>query len=163
MRKLSSLGASAFLTLKAAYGEIDGYGVSLHVSIPQAIRLWKYPTSVEDISDIFRRHILGDLEAIPWSDEGLNAETETIREQLLKLIGKGWWSVASQPAVNGVKSTDSIFGWGPKNGYVFQKVMTLPRAWLLESLLTPRSHLSSSSSLRPIGRSCKPSSMNCRM
>ncbi|EOD46959.1 Methylenetetrahydrofolate reductase [Neofusicoccum parvum] len=104
-----------------AYGEIDGYGVSLHVSIPQAIRLWKYPTTVEDISDIFRRHILGELEAIPWSEEGLNAETETIRDQLLKLIGKGWWSVASQPAVNGVKSTDAIFGWGPKNGYVFQK------------------------------------------
>ncbi|KAL0259160.1 methylenetetrahydrofolate reductase 1 [Diplodia seriata] len=104
-----------------AFGEIDGYGVSLHVSIPQAIKLWKYPTTVEDISDIFRRHIIGELEAIPWSEEGLNAETETIRDQLLKLIAKGWWSVASQPAVNGIKSTDEVFGWGPKNGYVFQK------------------------------------------
>lgn len=93
------------------------------MSIPQAIRLWKYPTTVEDISDIFRRHIVGELEAIPWSEEGLNPETETIREQLLKLIAKGWWSVASQPAVNGIKSTDAIFGWGPKNGYVFQKVI----------------------------------------
>lgn len=106
----------------------------MHVSIPQAIRLWKYPTTVEDISDIFRRHIVGELEAIPWSEEGLNPETETIREQLLKLISKGWWSVASQPAVNGIKSTDAIFGWGPKNGYVFQKV-TITRS-ALRNLLT---------------------------
>lgn len=105
-----------------AYGEIDGYGVSLHVSIPQATKLWAYPKTRDDISDIFKRYITGELDAIPWSEEGLNAETGTITEQLLKLNAKGWWSVASQPAVNGLKSTDKVFGWGPKNGFVFQKV-----------------------------------------
>ncbi|KAF2090891.1 methylenetetrahydrofolate reduct [Saccharata proteae CBS 121410] len=104
-----------------AFGEIDGYGVSLHVSIPQAIKLWSYPTTVDDISSIFLRHIEGELDAIPWSEEALNEETATIRPQLKKLINKGWWSVASQPAVNGVPSTDPIFGWGPRNGFVFQK------------------------------------------
>ncbi|KAJ9659450.1 methylenetetrahydrofolate reductase 1 [Coniosporium apollinis] len=104
-----------------AFGEIDGYGVSLHVSIPQAVKLWGYPTDISDLSTIFRRHISGELEAIPWSEEGLNPETKTIQEELLKLNSKGWWTVASQPAVNGVKSTDPIFGWGPKNGFVFQK------------------------------------------
>jgi methylenetetrahydrofolate reductase (NADPH) len=39
----------------------------------------------------------------------------------LKLNKKGWWTVASQPAVNGVRSSDPVFGWGPKNGFVFQK------------------------------------------
>jgi len=34
---------------------------------------------------------------------------------------KGWWTLASQPAVNGAKSSDETFGWGPKGGYVFQK------------------------------------------
>lgn len=105
-----------------AYGEIDGYGVSLHVSIPSALRLWGRPTSEKDITEIFRRHVKGELEAIPFSEEGLNPETETIRSELEGLINKGWWTVASQPAVNGMKSTDKIFGWGPKNGYVFQKV-----------------------------------------
>ncbi|KAF2140394.1 uncharacterized protein K452DRAFT_230630 [Aplosporella prunicola CBS 121167] len=104
-----------------AFGEIDGYGVSLHVSVPQAIRLWAYPAEVADISDIFRRHIVGELEAIPWSEDALNEETLTIRDELLGLIKRGWWSVASQPAVNGVKSTDPVFGWGPRNGFVFQK------------------------------------------
>lgn len=105
-----------------AYGEIDGYGVSLHVSIPSALKLWGYPVDVKDITSIFSRHVRGELDAIPWSEEGLNPETETIREELAGLISKGWWTVASQPAVNGVPSNHEIFGWGPRNGFVFQKV-----------------------------------------
>jgi methylenetetrahydrofolate reductase (NADPH) len=104
-----------------AYGEIDGYGVSLHMSVNQAIKLWGYPTSREDITELFIRHIEGSLSAIPWSEEGLNEETHTIKNQLLALNRKGWWTVASQPAVNGVRSSDKVFGWGPKNGFVFQK------------------------------------------
>ncbi|OCK97168.1 methylenetetrahydrofolate reductase 2 [Cenococcum geophilum 1.58] len=104
-----------------AFGEIDGYGPTLHASTTQALRFWGYPIAVDDISSIFRRHISGELDALPWSEEGLNPETNTIRDELLKLNSKGWWSVASQPAVNGVKSTDPIFGWGPRNGFVFQK------------------------------------------
>lgn len=33
----------------------------------------------------------------------------------------GYLTVSSQPAVNGKKSTDEVFGWGPKDGYVYQK------------------------------------------
>ncbi|PQE28080.1 methylenetetrahydrofolate reductase protein [Rutstroemia sp. NJR-2017a WRK4] len=104
-----------------AYGEIDGYGVSLHMSINQAIKLWGHPASTSDITNLFLRHIEGQLTAIPWSEEGLNEETNSIKKQLLGLNKKGWWTVASQPAVNGVRSSDPIFGWGPKNGFVFQK------------------------------------------
>ena len=115
-----------------AFGEIDGYGVSLHVSVPEAIKLWGYPVTVEDISKTFQRHVSGEINAIPWSEEGLNAETSTIKDELLKLNSKGWWTVASQPAVDGIKSDDAVFGWGPKNGYVFQKVrypMIYRRVW----------------------------------
>lgn len=104
-----------------AYGEIDGYGVSLHMSVNQAIKLWGYPKSKDEITELFIRHIQGSLTAIPWSEEGLNEETNTIKSELLALNKKGWWTVASQPAVNGDRSTDSVFGWGPKNGFVFQK------------------------------------------
>ncbi|KAK6581051.1 hypothetical protein PZA11_006539 [Diplocarpon coronariae] len=104
-----------------AYGEIDGYGVSLHMSVAQALKLWNHPLSPADITSLFIRHIEGSLPAIPWSEEGLNEESNTIKSQLLTLNQKGWWSVASQPAVNGVTSSDPIFGWGPKNGFVFQK------------------------------------------
>ncbi|KXL44766.1 hypothetical protein M433DRAFT_134973 [Acidomyces richmondensis BFW] len=104
-----------------AYGEIDGYGVSLHASVPDAKRLWGHPKTLGDISNCFRRHLEGKIDAMPWSEEILQPETLTIKEHLLTLINKGWWTVASQPAVNGVRSTDPVFGWGPKNGFVFQK------------------------------------------
>lgn len=104
-----------------AYGEIDGYGVSLHMSVTQAKTLWGEPKTTEDINNLFIKHLKGELSAIPWSEEEFNAETATIKDQLLALNSRGWWTVASQPAVNGLRSTDSTFGWGPANGFVFQK------------------------------------------
>ncbi|PNY26083.1 Methylenetetrahydrofolate reductase [Tolypocladium capitatum] len=104
-----------------AYGEIDGYGVSLHVSVAQAVRLWGHPKTGADINDIFVKHIQGQLSAIPWSEEELMPESSTIKARLIDLNNKGWWTVASQPAANGVPSGDSTFGWGPTNGFVFQK------------------------------------------
>jgi len=64
-----------------------------------------YPQSIEDITSIFLKHIEGQLPAIPWSEEGLNEETNSIKNELVLLNKKGWWTVASQPAVNGIKST----------------------------------------------------------
>ncbi|CAK7267012.1 methylenetetrahydrofolate reductase 1 [Sporothrix epigloea] len=104
-----------------AYGEIDGYGVSLHMTVNQALKLWGKPTVIKDINEIFTRYLNGELAAIPWSEEEFNAETVTIRDQLVRLNAKGWWTVASQPAVNGISSDDATFGWGPPHGFVFQK------------------------------------------
>lgn len=44
-----------------------------------------------------------------------------ILPHLENLTKRGWWTVGSQPAVNGASSTDDIVGWGPRAGYVFQK------------------------------------------
>ncbi|OTA06643.1 MTHFRMethylenetetrahydrofolate reductase [Trichoderma parareesei] len=104
-----------------AYGEIDGYGVSLHMSVTQAVRLWGYPKVASDINDIFVRHIRGEVSAIPWSEEDLLPESSIIKDKLEALNRKGWWTVASQPAVNGLPSSDPTFGWGPASGFVFQK------------------------------------------
>ncbi|KAL6891019.1 methylenetetrahydrofolate reductase [Trichoderma longibrachiatum] len=104
-----------------AYGEIDGYGVSLHMSVTQAVRLWGYPKEASDINDIFVRHIRGEISAIPWSEEDLLPESSIIKDKLEALNKKGWWTVASQPAVNGLPSSDPTFGWGPASGFVFQK------------------------------------------
>ena len=114
-----------------AFGEIDGYGPSLKVGPAVARKLWGHPRTKADITDIFRRHVMGELQCVPWSDEtdlsggngALRAETQTIRKELLDLIeGRGWWTLASQPAVNGVRSDDKVFGWGPPGeGFVFQK------------------------------------------
>jgi methylenetetrahydrofolate reductase (NADPH) len=124
-----------------AYGQIDGYGVSLHVTVAQARELWGAPRTADDISAIFVRHIRGELSTIPWNEESFSAETDKIRDHLVALNSKGWWTLASQPAVNGLRSSDPTFGWGPQNGFVFQKAFVeffLPsRDWkvLLETKL----------------------------
>ncbi|KAF3912802.1 hypothetical protein AA313_de0200864 [Arthrobotrys entomopaga] len=104
-----------------AFGEIDGYGVSLHRTPTEALRLWGKPTTPKDISDLFVKHVKGELEAMPWSEDTLNPESRLIKDELIKINSKGWWTVASQPAVNSARSNDPTFGWGPKNGFVFQK------------------------------------------
>lgn len=128
-----------------AFGEIDGYGPSLKVGPITARKLWGHPTQRSDVTKIFKQHVLGQLPAVPWSDEvdanidlvvtgsenttstaipgALRAETETIRSEILRLIQeKGYWTLASQPAVDGVRSDHPIFGWGPRGeGFVFQK------------------------------------------
>lgn len=105
-----------------AYGEIDGYGTSLHVSIAYARQLWGCPSTRQEIGKLFVRHVQGDLESLPWSEGGVNAETGVIRKELVALIDqRGWWTVASQPSVDGVSSSDPIFGWGPAGGFIFQK------------------------------------------
>ena len=106
-----------------AFGEIDGYGgPSLHHSPSTAREKWGSPESRSDIGELFKRHVMGSLDQLPWSEGTLNEETEVIRHELCRLIEeRGWWSIASQPAVDGVSSDDPIFGWGPKGGFVFQK------------------------------------------
>ena len=105
----------------AAFGLYDGYGISLPVSTSQARRLWGAPKHSDDISSLFLKHIHGELSTLPWSEDGLNPESEAIKMHLLRLNMKSWWTVASQPAVNAVKSTHEVFGWGPPGGFVFQK------------------------------------------
>ena len=115
----------------ASWGEVDGYGPTLKVGPATARRLWGSPKTSADITSLFRRHVLSEVESLPWSDEvdpdGLNGatalrpETLTIRNELLSLIDKGYWTVASQPAVDGVRSDDKVYGWGPANGWIFQK------------------------------------------
>lgn len=61
------------------------------------------------------------MEALPWSDEPITEETQLIKHDLVALNKRGWWTVASQPAVNGIRSSDPVLGWGPPGGWCFQK------------------------------------------
>lgn len=133
-----------------AFGEIDGYGPSLKVGPATARKLWDHPKCRDDITRLFVQHVNGELSGVPWSDElgseagagSLREETKTIKIELLGLIQtQGLWTLASQPAVNGVPSGDPVFGWGPKGeGFVFQKAFVeffIPRKqW--EEELKPR-------------------------
>lgn len=104
-----------------AYGEIDGYGPSLKIATKRAYELWGYPVDVKDVSKVFINYLEGKIDALPWSELGLSPETAMIQEELIQLNQLGFLSLASQPATDGAKSEDKIYGWGPKGGYVYQK------------------------------------------
>ncbi|PKY39789.1 methylenetetrahydrofolate reduct [Rhizophagus irregularis] len=104
-----------------AFGELDGYGVSLRIPPEQALGYWQRPTTLDDLKQVFKSYILGEIPALPWYEEPLYAETEAIRSKLVHLNELGFLTVSSQPAVNGARSDDPIYGWGPRGGYVYQK------------------------------------------
>ncbi|KAF8493187.1 methylenetetrahydrofolate reductase-domain-containing protein [Russula emetica] len=104
-----------------AYGELDGYGVSLKQKREDAVKLWGRPTTFKDITDLFQKFCFNQLSALPWSDQPVLSETSVISGQLARVNALGFLTINSQPAVNGVRSDDKIFGWGPSNGYVYQK------------------------------------------
>lgn len=104
-----------------AYGELDGYGVSIKYSPQDALKMWDYPQTIEDVSNIFAKYCRGEINGLPWNDRQLNPETDIIREQLTILNTMGFLTINSQPAVNGRPSQDKTYGWGPAGGYVYQK------------------------------------------
>ncbi|KAM9890548.1 hypothetical protein OXX80_001914 [Metschnikowia pulcherrima] len=105
-----------------AYGEIDGYGPNLKLHTPeQIVQTWGTPENTNDISKLFMEYLSGKINVLPWVDTEISSETALIQEELFELNQRGWFTLASQPAVNACPSTDKILGWGPSNGYLFQK------------------------------------------
>lgn len=104
-----------------AYGEIDGYGPNLKLQAKEVESTWGYPESVKDISKLFHDYLSNKIQVLPWVNTELSPETGLIQEELFELNEKGWFTLASQPAVDGCRSSDKIFGWGPNNGVIYQK------------------------------------------
>lgn len=113
-----------------AFGELDVYGIGLKGTNEQNIKLWGEPKSIRDLSDIFIRFLEGKLEKLPWSESSITEESDIIKPELFDLNRRGFLTINSQPAINGVHSSNPVYGWGPKNGYVYQKAY-------LELLISP--------------------------
>lgn len=107
----------------AFYPPLSYSSTTLPVSPFQALALWGMPTTVNQITRLFTAHLSGHApNQLPWSESStLSPETVLVLPQLLHLNARNWWTIASQPAVDGVPSSHPIHGWGPKGGFVFQK------------------------------------------
>lgn len=108
-------------TRSPAFGELERYGLLMRQSAEKARQLWGSPTTKEQLGTLIIKYITGDLSCLPWSDDPVGCEVLPIRERLVQLNSLGYLTTNSQPAVNGVKSTHPIHGWGPPRGYVYQK------------------------------------------
>jgi methylenetetrahydrofolate reductase (NADPH) len=116
-----------------AFGELDTYGIGLKGTNEHNIELWGHPKSLKDISDLFVNYIQGgekSLKSLPWSESPISNEVDSIKDGLLDLNSRGFLTINSQPAVNGVESSHPVHGWGPRHGYVYQKAY-------LEVLVSP--------------------------
>nr|OQO19365.1 hypothetical protein B0A51_14310 [Rachicladosporium sp. CCFEE 5018]OQO21063.1 hypothetical protein B0A51_11470 [Rachicladosporium sp. CCFEE 5018] len=104
-----------------AFGELDTYGVGLKGTNEENRKLWGSPESNRDIADLFVGYMKGSVKSLPWSEAPINTEANVLQSDLIDLNGRGLLTINSQPAVDGAKSNHQDYGWGPKNGYVYQK------------------------------------------
>jgi methylenetetrahydrofolate reductase (NADPH) len=92
--------------------------------LKQLKKMWgETINSLEDVSKVFINYIEGKIKRIPWCEETeLETEIYLIKDILYELNKNKIFTINSQPAVNGKPSTDPDVGWGPNNGYVYQKM-----------------------------------------
>jgi methylenetetrahydrofolate reductase (NADPH) len=80
-------------------------------------------SSIEDVGVVFINFIEGKINKLPWCEESeLEVEINEIKDSLRELNSHRIFTINSQPAVNGKPSSDPVFGWGPSNGYVYQRM-----------------------------------------
>ncbi|CEJ84034.1 Putative Methylenetetrahydrofolate reductase [[Torrubiella] hemipterigena] len=104
-----------------AFGELDAYGIGLTGTNEANRNKWGEPVSVKDIANLFVRYLNNEVDTLPWSEAPLTSESNSIKDKLVELNQKGFLTINSQPGVDGVKSSHPVHGWGPSNGYVYQK------------------------------------------
>ena len=84
-------------------------------------KLWGEPKSVNDITKVFVSFCEGKINSLPWCDSPLEIESKKISKELVKLNKSGFYTINSQPQVNGAPSEDPDVGWGAPGGRVYQK------------------------------------------
>ena len=108
-----------------SFGDLDGYHLfTPHLSKAKRaglVKAWGEPTSLAQVSRVFCDFLLGTVPHLPWQMEAASDETYDIESELMMLNAAGYLTINSQPAVNGMPSTDGVYGWGPAGGFVYQK------------------------------------------
>jgi len=107
-----------------AFGDLADYHLmALHQpsSVDMKKQWGENPQHLTDIFQVFTCYCKSEIEQLPWNDLPLSPESEAVRDNLIKINTHGFLTINSQPRVNGVPSTDPVFGWGDPIGFVFQK------------------------------------------
>jgi methylenetetrahydrofolate reductase (NADPH) len=108
-----------------AFGEPEMYGSiakKLSFNFDDLKRMYgENVSNYNDIAEVFISYLTGKIKKYPFSEGSLQLETKVILDPLVLMNRNYIFTINSQPKVNGVPSTDSQFGWGPKQGFVYQK------------------------------------------
>ena len=108
------------------FGELNQYHAIRSGSKSDKIRakrkrMWGEPKSIKDITDVFVSFCKAKINSLPWCEIPLALESKLISEDLLKLNEMGYFTINSQPKINGVPSEDAEVGWGGPGGRIYQK------------------------------------------
>ncbi|KAJ7632947.1 methylenetetrahydrofolate reductase-domain-containing protein [Roridomyces roridus] len=104
-----------------AFGSSDQWGGPAIGQHAEVIAQCGHPKTLDDLTAIFLDYLHSKILMTPFSPAPLSPESLMILPHLERLTRRGWWTVGSQPAVDGASSSDEVVGWGPRAGYVFQK------------------------------------------
>ncbi|GJJ12515.1 hypothetical protein Clacol_006758 [Clathrus columnatus] len=104
-----------------AYGVPNLWDGGLGVKPSEARSRWGCPKTMGDLTECFLAYLHSKTESTPFSLTPLSPEAVLIMHYLENLTKRGWWTVGSQPAIDAAPSEDELIGWGPRNGYIFQK------------------------------------------
>lgn len=104
-----------------AFGSLDAYNIGLKGTNEHNRKIWGEPKTFEDVRTLFSNYIQGKVESLPWSESPISSEADVLKDNLADLNKRGLLTINSQPPVNGAKSSHPKYGWGPRNGYVYQK------------------------------------------
>ena len=108
-----------------AFGELSDlshfYSFSLGSEEDRRAMLGHEPKHPQDVYEVFAKYVEGKIPHIPWCETSLQPESFVIQQDLAKLNRSGFLTINSQPSVNGISSSDKIFGWGGTGGYIYQK------------------------------------------
>jgi len=84
-------------------------------------KIWGEPKSIKDITDVFVSFCKGKINSLPWCEMPLAQESKQISDDLLNLNEMGYFTINSQPKINGLPSEDAEVGWGGPGGRIYQK------------------------------------------
>ena len=84
-------------------------------------KIWGEPKTIKDITDVFVSFCKGKINSLPWCEMPLAQESKQISDDLLNLNEMGYFTINSQPKINGLPSEDAEVGWGGSGGRIYQK------------------------------------------
>lgn len=89
-------------------------------NIPEKLKQWgKTCTSYTMLGEVFTNYINGKIKKFPFSEGSLAPETNDLTDILTLMNNNKMLTLTSQPQLNGVKSNDEKYGWGPDKGYIY--------------------------------------------
>ena len=108
------------------FGELNQYHAIRAGSKSDKIRakrkkIWGEPKTIKDITDVFVSFCKGKINSLPWCEMPLAHESKQISDDLLNLNEMGYFTINSQPKINGLPSEDAEVGWGGPGGRIYQK------------------------------------------